>query len=77
MKKINYVPPELFVGSGGKFQDSLASCLESLALCFVTALRIRAGAADVYLVCGAFARISVVYAVAYITIDTVNLVLFH
>lgn len=61
----------LTVGGG------LASCLECLALCFITAVRVGAGAAYIDLACGTFAVVAVVNTVVYVAVDTVNSILLH
>ena len=58
-------------------EGSLAYCLECLALCFVAAVRVGAGAAYIDLACGTFAVVAVVNAVVYIAVDTVNSFLLH
>ena len=55
----------------------LASCLECLALCFITAVRVGAGAAYIDLACGTFAVVAVVNTVVYVAVDTVNSILLH
>ena len=63
---------------GTKIQGrKLFSCLECLALCFVTAVRIGAGTAYIDLACGTFAVVAVVNAVVYVAVDTVNSILLH
>lgn len=64
--------------SGGHFHKRLSvSCLESLALCLVTAVRLAAGAANVYPACNALVRVSVVNTAAYITVNALYLFLIH
>ncbi len=58
-------------------EGKLASCLECLALCFVTAVRVGAGTAYIDLACGTFAVVAVVNAVVYVAVDTVNSILLH
>lgn len=58
-------------------EGELASCLECLALCFVTAVRVGAGTAYIDLACGTFAVVAVVNAVVYVAVDTVNSILLH
>ena len=63
--------------SGGHFDKWSVSCLEGLALGLVTAVRLAAGAANIYPACNALVRVPVVNAAADITVDALNLFLIH
>lgn len=46
-----YVPSD---NSDGGFKGKLLSCLKSLAFCFIAAVRVGTGAANIYFACCAF-----------------------
>ncbi len=53
------------------------ACLEGLADSFVAAVRVGTSAAHLYPACGAFAAVLIVNAVFHITMNTIDLILFH